>query len=300
MKRKNWKTSRKNRIWKLLAGLSGLLFLVCIIWLAAYLIQGVRAGKESEELKNAYIREASSEKPEENAAADNFKDGGLQNPQPADEEPELPESSQEAGLSAEYEIPKKEIDWAALKEKNRDIYAWITVPGTKIDYPVLQHPDDPDYYLKHNLDGSKGYPGCIYSQFYNSKNWDDPNTVLYGHNMKNGSMFAGLHQYEDSRFFEENPYVYIYSGDTVRVYQIFAAYEFSSAHLLLSFDTGDPENFEAYLEGIFDRDGWNDNLNRDISVTAEDKILTMETCISKKPDNRYLVQAVLVAEELID
>lgn len=268
---------QNKKIWKLLSIVFGLLFLVCILWLAVYLMQGVRAEKELEELKNTYVQEASVEETEDSVAED-----------------------EEAVLAAEYEIPQKEIDWNALQEKNQDIYSWITIPGTVIDYPILQHPDEPDYYLQHNLDGSKGYPGCIYSQLYNSRDWKDPNTVLYGHNMKNGSMFAGLHQYEDSRFFEEHPYVYIYSEDAVRVYRIFAAYEFSSAHLLLSFDTKNPENFEAYLEGIFERDGMNDNFDRDISVTAEDKILTLETCISKKPDNRWLVQAVLAAEDWKD
>lgn len=298
MKNQNSKKTGK-KIWKLLTILFGLLFLICMIWLAAYLVQGVLTEKELEELKNAFVQEGNTKEAEKSAAVGDSIAEELTKQQEDDAGKELPES-EEADLSAEYEIPQKKIDWAALQEKNQDIYAWITIPGTVIDYPVLQHPDEPDYYLQHNLDGSRGYPGCIYSQFYNSRDWDDPNTVLYGHNMKNGSMFAGLHQYEDSRFFEENPYVYIYSGDGVRVYRIFAAYEFSSAHLLLSFDMENPENFEVYLKGIFERDGMNDNFNRDISVTAEDKILTLETCISKKPDNRYLVQAVLVAEELID
>ena len=91
-------------------------------------------------------------------------------------------------------IPEKEVDFADLQENtNGDIYAWIHIPDTKIDYPVLQHPTDNSYYLNHNLDGSRGYPGCIYTEDYNKKDFTDPNTVLYGHNMKNGTMFAGLH-----------------------------------------------------------------------------------------------------------
>ena len=103
-------------------------------------------------------------------------------------------------------IPEKEVDFADLQENtNGDIYAWIHIPDTKIDYPVLQHPTDNSYYLNHNLDGSRGYPGCIYTEDYNKKDFTDPNTVLYGHNMKNGTMFAGLHKYGDSEYLEEHP-----------------------------------------------------------------------------------------------
>lgn len=69
---------------------------------------------------------------------------------------------------------------------NPDVYAWITVPGTEI--PILQQPSDNSYYFMHNMDGSYGYPGCIYTENLNSKDFTDNNTVIYGHNMKNDSM----------------------------------------------------------------------------------------------------------------
>lgn len=71
---------------------------------------------------------------------------------------------------------------------NPDVYAWITVPGTEIEYPILQHPSDNSYYFMHNIDGSYGYPGCIYTENLNSKDFADNNTVIYGHDMKNDSM----------------------------------------------------------------------------------------------------------------
>lgn len=301
--------NQKNKIWAILAIIFGNLFIACVVWLITYLVQSQRAEAQLEELKDAYVQEIlvdevpMEEDPEKalEGTSEGALDETLQEEADLTKEAEEPEQEEETdGALAEYDVPEKIIDWAALQEENADIYAWITVPGTVIDYPVLQHSEELDYYLNHNLDGSSGYPGCIYTQMMNSKEWDDPQTVLYGHNMKNGTMFAGLHQYEDSLFFEENPYVYIYSEDCVRVYRIFAAYEFSSAHLLLTFDTKNPETFEAYLGGIFQRDGLGDNFNRELEVTAEDKILTLSTCITNKPDNRYLVQAVLVAEGTIE
>lgn len=193
------------------------------------------------------------------------------------------------------DIPDKNIDFAALQEEtNADIYAWIYIPNTKIDYPVLQHPEDNLYYLNYNIDGTKGYPGCIYTEDYNSKDFTDHNTVIYGHNMKNGTMFAGLHKYEDSKFFEENPYVYIYTADEVYVYQVFAAYEFSDAHILYNYPSDTDAAFSSYLEEVMDVRSMNSNFNSDIEVAGTDKIVTLSTCISNKPNNRYLVQGLLL------
>lgn len=193
------------------------------------------------------------------------------------------------------DIPEKNIDFADLQaEINSDIYAWIYIPDTKIDYPVLQHPEDNLYYLNYNIDGTKGYPGCIYTENYNAKDFSDHNTVIYGHNMKNGTMFAGLHQYEDSDFFAEHPYVYIYTEDEVYVAQVFAAYEFSDVHLLNAYSTDTEAGFSSYLEEVMEVRSTNGNFDSDIEVTGQDRILTLSTCISGKPDNRYLVQGVLL------
>ena len=195
-----------------------------------------------------------------------------------------------------FDVPDKKIDFSALQSENPDIYSWITIPGTRIDYPVVQKEDELDYYLMHNLNGSYGYPGCIYTQYYNAKDWQDNNTVIYGHNMKDGTMFTALHRYKDSEFFEENPYVYIYTENEILVYKIFAAYETSDLHLLLTFDTENPDSYEGYLQGILENEeSMSDHFDRSLKLNRKDKIISMETCIGNKPNRRYLVQAVLVA-----
>lgn len=193
-----------------------------------------------------------------------------------------------------YEIPEKNIDFTALQSENKDIYAWIYIPGTKVDYPILQHPKDDTYYLNYNIDGSKGYPGAIYSELCNSKDFTDKQTVLYGHNMKNKTMFGSLHNYEDAQFFQQNNYIYIYTEKKNYIYQIFAAYEYSSVHLVYGFDFTTPEIFQSYIDGIFANDNIRANINHNVPVTSADKLLTLTTCISGKPDNRYLVQGVLL------
>ncbi|MCH5343757.1 MAG: class B sortase [Acetatifactor sp.] len=195
-------------------------------------------------------------------------------------------------------IPEKDVDFAALQEEtNADIYAWIYVPDTQIDYPIVQHPTDNSYYLNYNLDGSKGYPGCIYTENYNKKDFSDPNTVIYGHNMKNGSMFAGLHLFEDSEFFEEHPYVYIYTEDGLLVYEIFAAHQSGNEHILYTYDFDSDTVYRNYLEDIFETRSMNSNIREDAEVTEENRIITLSTCISSKPNNRYLVQGVLLNED---
>ena len=119
------------------------------------------------------------------------------------------EESTKADSKETNEEMQAVVDWEGLWEINPDVYAWISIPGTSIDYPILQHASDNTYYLNYNIDGSYGYPGCIYTENLNSKDFTDSNTVIYGHNMKNGSMFAGLHQFEDSNFFAQNNKVYI-------------------------------------------------------------------------------------------
>ncbi len=198
----------------------------------------------------------------------------------------------------ETEVPvySSPIDFEGMWEVNKDVYAWITIPGTAIDYPILQHETDNTYYLNYNIDGSYGYPGCIYTENMNKKDFTDNNTIIYGHNMKNGTMFADLHKYENSAFLEENNQIYIYLPDKELHYTIFAAYVYDDRHLMYSFNFSDSAVYENYLESVFAIRSMNANIRDDISVTKEDKIITLVTCIASQPDKRLLVQAVLQTE----
>lgn len=210
------------------------------------------------------------------------------------------ESTEEVAVQKALESKEAEavyegcpVDFAGMWKVNPDVYAWITVPGTSIDYPILQHPSDNTYYLNYNIDGSYGYPGCIYTENMNAKEFTDNNTVIYGHNMKNGTMFAGLHKYEDDSFFEQNSKVYIYTPEKELSYTIFAAYIYDDRHLLYSFNFADQAVYSTYLENIQSMRSMNANFREGIEVTAEDKIITLVTCIANQDDKRLLVQAVL-------
>lgn len=206
----------------------------------------------------------------------------------------LEETAKEAKQEAETTVPapEKTLDWEALRSKNADIYAWIYVPDTGVDYPVVQHPTDNSYYLNHNLDGSKGYPGCIYTENFNRRDFTDIHTVLYGHNLKDKTMFSTLHNFEDQELFQKDHYIYLYTEDAVFVYRIFAAYEFSSIHLLDNFDYANAYVYEDYLRQIRQAAG---NIRQDVEVTTKDRIITLSTCTADHDAaRRFLVTGVLV------
>lgn len=199
-------------------------------------------------------------------------------------------------LPEDVVLPDKTIDWETLRGENEDIYAWIMIPGTNVDYPVLQHAEELDYYLDHNLDHSQGYPGCIYTRFHNSTDFEDPNTVIYGHNMKDGSMFRTLHYFEDGAFFAEHPYLYVWQEDRLMVYEIFAAYSFTDHNLLSLIDFNDPDAFKNYLDDLMAIRNLNVHLRHDTFVPLDEncRIITLSTCFAGAEEVRYLVQAVRI------
>lgn len=215
------------------------------------------------------------------------------------------EIREEAGTGVPEEEPEPEpeepvvipIDFAALQERNPEVYAWITIPGTAIDYPILQSGTDNTYYLTHTIDGTQSPEGSIFTENYNSTDFEDPNTVIYGHDMRNGSMFQNLLNYQDRSFFDANREVIIYTPDAIRHYRIFAAYLYDDRHLMQSFDFDDPTVFEQYVNMIFSIRDMNSCIDTETEVGADDKIITLSTCYGLQDDVRYLVQAVLVSIE---
>jgi sortase B len=204
------------------------------------------------------------------------------------------ETSVETTLTLEGStVPTKNLNWDSLHQQNQDIYAWIYIPNTNVDYPILQHPTDANYYINYNIDGTKGYPGCICTQYYNSKDFTDPNTIVYGHNMKNGSMFRTLHNFEKQSFFDENPYVYIYTPETTYIYEIFATSTFSNKHLLTTYNFGNESDFNSFISTISTGKSKYSHVRSDSLPVYGDKLLTMSTC-NGNSSQRWLVVAKLL------
>lgn len=190
-----------------------------------------------------------------------------------------------------YESP---IDFESLQASNEDIYAWITIPDTTIDYPIAQHPTDDSYYLSHGADGIYSDYGCPYTELTDSKKFTDFNTIIYGHNMNDGSMFGALHQYEDEDFFKEHRTIYIYTTDHTFTYTVFAAVMYTDAHIPYYYDDNVIADREAFLNSLqTDIVKERSIYYEDMDVTSSSKIVTLSTCDRKLRSNRFLVVAVM-------
>lgn len=277
-------TRSKSIIFKILFIIFLIIFLAAAgLWLFEN-YKNRQAEKKFDELSNMTIdTQTESEEPSAAPETEESTIAGAEVTEPINELEQL-------GIT----VPEKNMDWEALKAENEHIYAWIYIPDTNVDYPILQHPDETSYYLKRGLDKKESTAGCIFSQYFNTKDFTDAHTVLYGHNMKNKSMFATLHKFESLDFFENHPYMYVYTPDNVLVYEIFASYKRDDQHLLLSYNWRTEESFQAYVDSIFSIRDMSAHFRDGVEVTGKDKILTLSTCVGGEATNRYLVQGVLL------
>lgn len=283
----NNKKKKNTGFWTAVLCAALLFCIVCVGFIGVRVYKDYEAKQKYQQLR-AEVEETESEtrakttlEEIESRPFDGWNDGDA---------PTLPED-------VKTELADQIIDFDRLQEINPEIYAWIEIPDTQIDYPVAQSEEDDEFYLKHNIYKEPEFAGCIYTEQINSKDFSDPMTVMYGHNMRNGSMFQNLHLFEDAGFFEENRYVYVYTPDRKLTYEIFAAYEYNDNHLLNSFDFSDEEVFGQYLEDVLGGISMSQHTRKDVQVTTKDRILTLSTCMGGQTESRYLVQAVLQKNE---
>ena len=187
------------------------------------------------------------------------------------------------------------VDFASLQAINEDVYAWINVPNTKIDYPIVQNEED-DYYLRRSIYKKYLFAGSIFTNKVNSKDFSDPVTLVYGHNMRNDTMFCMLHEFEDKEFFDNNEYFYIYTPNRKLTYRIVSALKYDNRRITTAFDFSDENQIKDYQYSIMNPK-FNLFNSRDIVLKPEDKIVTLSTCVANKPSYRYLVNGVLIKDE---
>ena len=208
------------------------------------------------------------------------------------------QSSTEITTPTEIDIKKAEnpVDFDSLIKQNPDIYAWIYIPETNINYPVCRHASDDNFYLDHDIYKNYSYAGAIYSQFCNSRDFDDRVTVLYGHNMADGSMFANLHKFRDKDFFDKNKYLYIYTESRKLTYEVVSAFVYDDRHIMNSFDFSDDKVFKDYLDMISNPRSVSSNTREGVNLDIDDNIVVLSTCLNSG-EGRYLVQGVLINDE---
>lgn len=209
----------------------------------------------------------------------------------------IPEEPIPTGEMPSDVIEANTVDFEGLSEINKDIYAWIKIPGTPIDYPILESEDSDLYYERRDYEGNYSISGCIFTQYYNTKGFKDRNTIVYGHYMMDGTFFGSLHNYKDPDFFEKNRYIYITLPDRVLVYEIFAAYEYDNRHILAAYDFSDDEEYAEYLATCLNPLTMIRTIREGTELTTDDKLITLSTCTSyTDTSKRFLVQGVLIAD----
>lgn len=214
-------------------------------------------------------------------------------PSPVPTDTPTPTSTSMPVVEKEITVPAKNLDWDKLYKTNEHIYCWIYIPGTKVDYPVVQHPYEADYYLLRNLNLTEGYPGTLFTQFLNHKDFNDPNTIIYGHNMMDDSMFGTLHEFQDRDFFDANRYVFIYTPEKTFVYEIFSAVMFTENHLLYEYKFKYGSEKLRFVKDLSEVRSMTNNF-LDVNVTESDKLLTLSTCSNSVQKGRYIVVAKLL------
>lgn len=186
-------------------------------------------------------------------------------------------------------------EYQGLHEQNSDFAGWLTIPGTEIDYPVMQAvPESSDFYLTHNYDGQEDINGSIFLDSRNDYEQQDDNLIIYGHNMKSGMMFGGLKNYLDESYSLEHKMVTFNTIYEKAQYEIIAVclskvsqegeegiryYDFINA--------GNEENFNHYLDYIKEMN----IISGDINVSYGDRLLTLSTCNNYTEDGRLFLVA---------
>ncbi|MBQ3150007.1 MAG: class B sortase [Clostridia bacterium] len=189
------------------------------------------------------------------------------------------------------------VDFAALKKRNPEVYAWIVVPNTDIELPILQSHADDLYYLDRDIDGKKSRLGSIFTQSANKRDFSDPVTLIYGHNYYTGGMFTNLHYFEDKKFFDENEYFYIYTPDRRLTYRIVSAYKYDDRHILNSFDFSDESVRREYFDYTLNPLSMLRNVREGVTLSTDDKLVVLSTCLTGGYSGRYLVSGVLINDE---
>jgi sortase B len=213
------------------------------------------------------------------------------------EEPAAPEQTPAPTDEPEAEPDERELayeKYKALYEQNNDFVGWITIDGTAINYPVMQSIGSPDYYLKHNFEKAYSDYGVPYVDEACAVGLS-ANTVVYGHHMKNGTMFSSLVNYADKAYFDEHPVIRFDTIYGFGEYQVIAAFSFDTNNETFrynEFADGNEAQFNEYVAECMARRAY------DTGFTSEygDKLLTLSTCEYTHTNGRFVVVTKLITE----
>ena len=214
---------------------------------------------------------------------------------------EVPEQTASPESAPDPTEPKRDdadivlpsVDFETLRENGPDIIGWLSLPDTVLNYPVTQT-DNNEYYLNHLYDGTYNKVGCLFADYENQAGFSDRNTIVYGHNMRDGSMFALLNRYDEQSYFDTHRQMYLVTPKGGYVMEIFAAFaakpeESGSETSPWQLSWKDDGAYTTWLTAMKERSA----VESDVTVTCSDKVLTLSTC-TPGGTGRFLVMGKLV------
>ena len=176
--------------------------------------------------------------------------------------------------------------YMSLLDVNSDLVGWVSVPGTVIDYPVVQA-DDNDFYLRRDIHKQTASGGAIFMDYRSDSNGQGRHTILYGHHMRNGTMFKELEKFKNAEFFQENGYVRFDTLFAEIEWEVFSVYITDTTFPYIQVSFSSDEEYVDFLKRIQNKSIY----QKDIELNAEDQILTLSTCTYEYDDARFVVHA---------
>lgn len=170
---------------------------------------------------------------------------------------------------------------------NEDYKMWIEIPNTNIDYPVVQGEDN-DFYLNHDFNKKESSSGAIFMDYKNNID-KDKNIIIYGHNMKNKSMFQNLMKFKDEEFWKENNKIILTIDGKTYEYEIFSSYISNAKDIDLKTNFENDDEYLKYIDDIKKKSIF----HRDMNIKSNDRIITLSTCSYEKDDARMIIHGRL-------
>lgn len=217
---------------------------------------------------------------------------GEEAPSDAEAEGSTPEAPEE-DEKEQYQYPNLQIDYDGLTATNSEFTGVIYIPVLNLTYPIAQSTGN-DKYLHTTFEGTRNASGCIFLDCAASKDFSDSNSFIFGHNMKNGTMFGSLKQFlQKEELCDEDPYIYIYQKDQVLVYRIFAYYTIPVRDDVYDDFSGD-DGYDAYVADAGKHSVYHSSQDEKIDWSSRPDLLTLSTCYATGHVNNFIVQAALV------
>lgn len=225
--------------------------------------------------------------------------GGIGIGSMSDDETGTAEKEEVASAILAESAKDAEIDFAAVRAENPEIFGWLYIPDTSIDAPVAQSGESDDYYESHNALREADENGALYIEAANLTSMCDFNTVIHGNTAEDGGsgLFADLYRFSDPDYFDSHEQMYLYLEDNVLTYEIFAAFERENTSLIRTYDFTYLSGCDQFLKDVYSirsmnmmiRSGWED-------VTPYHFLVTLTTDLGKEADRQFVVLAALIKD----